>query len=282
MTAFIKWFGLCLALASLTAQSNDINQSITQGVRSADSEQGGFLDVGLGIGIYRNPIYGYPEGNRAGNLLTQTGAYLNINGRYQYKDFFVEAFSESVSGFNLGYRLLNDESWAAEAILSPIFGYLGKDDSDDWQNLREREGDFAAGVRLSYYRNANIFQVRLLSDISGQHYGESASLFVGRSWQKRNWNYHALLGATYTSAAVYNHFLGVSEQEAANNSDLTAYQAGAGVDFTFEIGVAYPISEDWVFRSNYRYLSLADAVADSPLTVRDDAHILLTSLSYVF
>jgi outer membrane scaffolding protein for murein synthesis (MipA/OmpV family) len=261
------------------AQAGDLGREIRSGTMAPDNQNGGYFSLGVGIGVVQHTIYGYPEDNQDDDGLSGI-AYLNLNGRYQYNNWFIEAYSESVHDFNMGYTLLDDDKWSVDFILSPSFSYLGEDSSDDWKELKERDGDLGAGFRVNHYTPDYILQFRLLSDISGTHGGQNASAFIGKNWQIRNWNFHSLVGVTYNSADALDYYFGIEESEVSD--EFSRFDASGGLDLTIELGLAYPISEDWVFRAGYRYMRLPNEIADSPLILRQDFQLLATSINYVF
>lgn len=266
---------LCLA--------EDISNSVRSGQASAESAEGGYLDIGLGVGFFSSPIYAYPHNNKPDSATYEPLVYVNINGRYQYKNFFVEAYSEGIYAFNLGYKVWHNRDWSVDIIGSQVHADVG-DEEEHWQEtgLNVREADFNLGIRLNYYQPRYVLQFNLLRDISDTHNGFIASVLAGKSWQVRNTNLHLLSGLSYKSQAVGNYYLGISEKEAQQSDQFDAYQAGAGGEFNFEAGVTYPVNENWVLRGFYRYTQFLSGVRNSPLLIRTEGQILATSISYVF
>ncbi|NQY37833.1 MAG: MipA/OmpV family protein [Alteromonadaceae bacterium] len=56
------------------------------------------------------------------------------------------------------------------------------------------------------------------------------------------------------------------------------------MSFSTELGVTYPISENWVFKATARAATISDEITDSPYYQNKDslATSFRTSLSYVF
>lgn len=278
----VKQAGLALLilLIGFPLLAADINRELQQGGMTPENRNGGYLDIGLGVGMMQNPIYGIPEGNDAGESNWHPMVYVNINGRYQYRNFYVEANSEAVHGFNMGYNFYDDGTWTADILFSHSFDGFGPDDSEDWEGFSQRHPDLGAGFRFGYYNPNYICQFRFQQDVSGAHGGQNASIFFGKSWQVRNWNYHALVGVTYYSSKLLDYYFGIDESEAKEGFPAT--RASAGYMLDAEIGLAYPLAEDWVFRAGYRYGRLPNNATDSALVVRENYQILATSLNYVF
>jgi len=258
----------------------DIITEIRSGDMHAGVTDGGYLDLGLGLSYTNGYVYGYPDNNldsqSGGNLYS----YVNVNGSYNYRGLFVEVYSESINGLTLGYNFHNGKKWTFDLIGTQAYGYLGKQDSEAWQDLNERNGSLDLGLRASYYHSAYIIQFHVLADVSNNYNSQTASAYIGKNWQRRNWNFHALFGLNYHSSKAANYYLGVEENEASLR--FPAYQGKGGIETTAEVGLAYPVSEQWVFRAGYRYRLLPAGITDSPLVTNKGMHLLSSSLSYVF
>ena len=111
--------------------------------------------------------------------------------------------------------------------------------------------------------------------------GQYASARVGRSWQYRNWNFHAMAGIEYLDSELSLRTFGVTAAE-ARRSYFPQYDPGATGQIETEIGVTYPMSERWVFRATARHRFMADAVSESPLFDNSSQSSLMFSVSCVF
>lgn len=268
-TDVLKLLLLATALqlvSSTTTAATDIGRDIRG---EATLEDGGYLELSLGTVTYDSALIGA----RNKDIVS-----FFINGRYQWNGMFIEAFSEGRIGTNLGYNFWNPGDWSLDAILSrkgQAFDFVKSDELKGLQ-ASDRGADYLPGVRATRYIDDYSLQLTALGK-SNRHY---LSTFVGRHWQTRNWNLHTLLGAEYNSAAIVDRYYGVNEGEASEL--FSAYSAGAGTTLSMEVGVTYPISEDWVFRSTAKYLKLPDSVADSPITDQDSESMLSVNLSYIF
>ncbi|WP_016954682.1 MipA/OmpV family protein [Catenovulum agarivorans] len=286
MQLFKFYLSCVLAVATLSSplQADDISHSVRGGASIPADQNGGFLDLGLGISYYKSPLWGYPEDNIDQDFGWAPEFYLNINGRYQYKGFFIEAYAEGINGFNMGYNLVSDSTWSVDIIGAPVhYGMGDDDDNKTWKNskLKPREGDFNLGIRANYAHPDYMVEVRLLQDISGSHDGHTISTLLGKNWQQRNLNLHLLAGLVYHSKHAGEYYFNVSPEEASET--ISAYSdAKAGLGANAEFGLTYPIKEDWVWRGFYRYTKILSGVDDSPLLVHDEAHIFASSVSYVF
>jgi outer membrane protein len=265
--------GLLGVLISTATLSADIAHSIRNNTEEKTTTEN-YLELGLGVAVGRGPSLTDDDNSWA-------AAYWIINGSYNWKGLFIEKYGESNDPLLLGYNAYESENWSLDLVVGPRFGGLHFNDRFD--ALDDRNSSTMFGGRLTGYIGKNVLQFSLKHDISGNSHGTIASALVGRNWQIRNWNFHSLLGLQVSDSRITDYYRGVSVEE-AQRSEFTAYDAGSSVSVNAEVGVTYPISEDWVFRSTVRARTIDDSMMDSPLylTPRNNAVGLSTSLSYVF
>ncbi|MGP1609754.1 MAG: MipA/OmpV family protein, partial [Burkholderiales bacterium] len=110
--------------------------------------------------------------------------------------------------------------------------------------------------------------------------GNYGSARLGKSWQYRNWNFHAMGGIEYFDTKFAQRMVGVDSVEAT--LAFPQYSPGSYAQFEGEVGVTYPMTENWVFRATIRHTLLPDAVTDSPLYEDNYATSFFTSFNYVF
>lgn len=250
---------------------------IGRGLRDTDSvsdPQANYFEVGIGLSSYDGPQIRGQEKN-------DLRVVPIINGRYQWHGVFVENFAEASDGLVLGYNAYNADAWSLDLMLTSK--HSGVDaDNNELEGIRPRR-DIVAGARLSGYAGDYLWQLQGWHDVSQRHDGFGASALVGRSWQLKNWNLHAVTGAGYRSSKVLDYYYGVSSDQALV-SGIGEYSVGGGVQYSAEVGLTYPVSERWVFRSTARYTLLPGGLADSPLLDSNErgAVSLLSSITYVF
>lgn len=257
----------------------DIAGEVRAGDDSPEMSDGGFLEVGLMGKVQRDP-------GASDRWDEDPSVGLLIAGEYRYKGLFVEAVNGSPDGLNLGYKLWSDDQWTIDLIgLNATTGDLKDMDRNLHATQRviwllERDPALTgAGVRITRYFDDYIFQYRLLDDIWYDH-GTYSTARLGRSWQYRNWNFHGIVGAEYLDSSYSLRMFGVSAAEATNG--FPQYSPGSTVSYEAEVGVTYPVSEHWVFRSTLRHNFFPGAVTDGPLFDDRSATTFLTSFSYVF
>jgi len=103
---------------------------------------------------------------------------------------------------------------------------------------------FTIGGRLSGYLGDNMEQFTVNQRATGDHDGTTVSALIGRNWQVGDWNFHGIVGAEYASEKLNDYYVGVSEGQAVSTR-FDAYEAGARLSFSAEVGVTYSFAEDW-------------------------------------
>lgn len=260
-----------LQLVSTAVWAADIARDVRISGSSPYSEDGGFFEIGSSQAFKTRPIIGEDDSFTI-NLF--------LSGRYQKNGFFIEAIEDSFTFLSLGYNVWNNDVWSVDLIGSSLNSDFIDNGSEELDGIEEKGADFLIGGRATGYFGNNIIQMNLLGDVSSTHDGIIASVEGGRSWQVRNWNYHALLGIRYNSKKVANYYFGVLPQEAS--STIPAFTAKAGSIITADIGVTYPISEHWVFRSSAQLEYLTENLRDSPIVDGNYGTRFSTTFSYVF
>ncbi|NRA60202.1 MAG: MipA/OmpV family protein [Psychrobium sp.] len=268
-----------LATLSTSAFAEDISYSLRNS-SSNINQDGGYLELGIGA-EFSNTAH-----------LTDTkdwsaSGHLVLNGRYQWKGLFIEAYGASQDPLTIGYNAINYKNWSFDIVSGPkntgVSGDLDDRFSGRFSGLDERKLDFMVGGRLTGYYDGAIVQFRVQKDVTNKHGGINATALYGKSWQLKNWNVHGLVGLAYNSKDVNDYYLGVNSQEAAR-TNFSEYKGKDSVIFTSEIGVTYPVSESWVFRATAKYAHKPKAIDNSPLWAKTQNNevSLISSITYVF
>lgn len=260
---------------------------IAHEVRNGGSSPGHNSYFELGAVTYIHTEYKTPK-NPEKEINTNAGVSLIIGGAYHYKGLFLEAAYGSFDGLNIGYNLWSNNGWSVDLLAASVRGGLTSDndikvgDSDQIRSnkLLDRNTFYSgAGVRVTGYLGDYIMQYRLVSDTHGGN-GISSSIRMGRHWQIQNWNFHGVAGIEYKSKKTNNYLWGISQAQATER--FSEYEADAGFSPHAELGLAYPMSENWVFRTFARYEYLSSEAKDSPLVEKDYIVNLNVSINYVF
>ena len=272
--------GLCLAIATIgytTASSAaDISHSLRNNTE-IHSEPEDYLELGLSAQVGKWPSFTELDDDE------YFGLGVVVNGSYNWQGLFIDFFGESQTPLVIGYNAYNNANWSLDLVLTPTGNDVGADLDDRFAGIDERKNSLMLGGRATGYLAGNTVQLSVSHDVTNKHNGVSASALVGRNWQYRNWNVHGMIGLNYSNASFVDYYLGVSEQEAAR-TNFSVYNGKATLRFTTEVGVTYPLTENWVFRATSRYGSLVNQERDTPLLLnnRSDVVSLSTSISYVF
>ncbi|WP_394388965.1 MipA/OmpV family protein [Shewanella woodyi] len=275
-------FLLVLAFAPQISRASDIANSVV-GREDNRLVNGGYFELGASVyGVNKIDVRQTDHQTVQPSLL--------LSGMYQYKGLFVEMLHQSQDGINLGYNFWNSENWSLDLLVANLQSSWARPEGIDPKMLNEASRDLylmsedsiyvGAGFRATrYWDDHYVFQYRIVSDYyDGQ--GLQSSARLGKSWQVRNWNFHALASVEYASATLNNHLFGVSSDEATTR--FPEYHPDSSFHYGMEFGIAYPLSESLVFRAMYRFNVLSDEVTDSPFNQAGHVSFFNASISYVF
>jgi MipA family protein len=276
INCFLAFIMMSLLAPALWAA--DLSADIRKGAGDPHAGDGNYLELGFSIGVINTPFYAMAPDIEAGKY--ELSGSLDVNFHYQYKDFFVEAFSQSLEQFTLGYNFADGEHWALDLVALEQHEEISKDINDDLEGIKKRRADYMFGPRGTGYFGNYIVQLHALTDISETHGGQVYSLKFARHWQYKNWNFHGIISESYRSGRVVDYYFSVQPEDATEK--FYAFDADAGFIHTFELGATYPLSQKWVFRGLLRHVELERQWVGSPLVVQGYGDLLITSFSYVF
>ncbi|CAM2811012.1 MipA/OmpV family protein [Vibrio rarus] len=267
-------------VASFFVSATDISNSVTQGSRH---DNGGYFEIG-------GNVLGTNQFDVRQTDHKDIEPLLLISGVYQYKGLFVEMVHLSQDGINLGYNFWNSEHWSLDFLAANISSTWYRSDNVDLSKLNQAQRNahlmsddsyyIGAGLRATRYWDDNyVFQFRAVSDYK-ENLGLQSTARLGKSWLVRNWNLYALGSVIYSSSKLTRNIYGVTSEEATDQ--FYQYKPSSAFSYGLEVGAAYPISQDVVFRSTYRIVSFSDEIADSPFSRADYSSLFNVSISYVF
>ena len=262
-------------MISSNCYSNDISHNVRSNIQQ-ESDSENYLEMGI---MHRVT----DESTFIGRSHYSNTSFF-VNGSYSWNGLFVESYSESGHGVVFGYDVFSNNDWSLDIIATTDWGKASFENNGRYND----DSALTVGARLSGYLGNNTLQFAINQDATGDHNGTTISALIGRSWQFRNWNFHGIIGAEYASAKLNHFYAGVSKEQAEyltnSGKEFSAYNAGASVHFSTELGVTYPISEDWVFRATARAVTRPSEITDSPRYPNMDslATSFRTSISYVF
>jgi len=279
MNKKIIW--LCTTILLMLAKpalAGDLSSDVRKGANDSHANDGNYFEMEFGMVAYDVLIKGVPEDsdyNKVNNSLT-----LVFNMHFQYKNWFIENFSQSLESFTFGYHFTDGDGWSLDAVALGQHPEISQSMSHDLKGIKKREGDFMSGLRATGYYGNYIVQLHALTDISDTHYGQVYSAKVARHWQYKNWNFHAILGSSYRTEKVADYYFSVQPEDVTDK--FPEFHAQAGFTKVLEVGATYPISQKWVFRSLVRHVELDHQWAGSPIIASDQGNMIAGSLSYVF
>lgn len=248
----------------------DVARDVRDGRQDLGNPNGGFFEIGPRLDFSSIPVDGADDYHLS----------LHIGGYYRFKRFFVDIAAESHSRVQFGYSAYAGPQWSIELLGASSEAGIDSRLSDELEDIDERPGGVNFGVRVTAYPGSLIAQFEALSDISGLHDGFTMTGSIARNWLVRNWNVHAILGARYYSAAYTDYIFGIDEDEATLR--FPQFTAGTSHTFVTEIGVSYPLSEYWVFRTTARYWALSDSISRSPFLNDNDFVEVASSMMFVY
>lgn len=285
-----SWAILMVMGLSIPALAADIGDEIRRSGQPLGDYNGGYLEVFASAGCGHSALVSGDTDTAEGNSGCGTG--WGLGGEYRYKGLFFEATSKGQDGANIGYTLWSNPGWSVDLLALSAAGkiYDRKDQIDsETPGLSEPVRNHAilhrdtwhagTGMRVTHYFGPNIVQFRLITDVHDGN-GVISTARLGRAWQVRNWNFHGLGSLIYRSAKTNQYLFGVSELEQTER--FPVYQPGSSVDASFEMGVTYPLSEHWVFRSQLRFSPILSSIRKSPLIGDNWAGSVGAAISYVF
>lgn len=144
------------------------------------------------------------------------------------------------------------------------------------EGIQTRNKDERAGLRITgFFENSQLQAI--YSPVSKNKDGSDgieASISYSYSWQIRNWNVYSNLGVQYRSKEVTPY-------------DLVSYidddlSTSAGLSYSAEVGVEYPLTTDWVVGGFVGYNALSDRTVVSRTDNVEDGYRAGVLLTYVF
>lgn len=259
-TPFSTTFALIIT-ATLSAQAIADDQTsgiISDAINPGDSNSRWVL--GGSVGAYNNPLAG--EGSEY---------YLSPDVEYRGERFFLK-------GAEAGVSLYQQPEYSVGLVLTGNGSLLA--DKDDYKGnvrlagLKERDDTLDAGFYFIHRSDAGRLKLTVLDEVTGEHHGQSADVNFIFDYKLHSWNINPVVGATWMSEDMVNHFYGVSATEA--NSHRSAYQGDSAINLYAGIRGRYDITDHWDVTASATYVRLGSGIADSSI-VEDDG-ILVSSL----
>lgn len=213
-----------------------------------------------------------------------------VSGMYRYQWLFVEMLHQSQDGINLGFSVWNTDNWSLDVLMANLQSSWTRPGKIDPSILDEAKPNaylmselsiyVGAGFRATGYWDDNyVFQYTIVGDYYDNQ-GIKSTARLGKSWLLSNWNFHVLGSIEYSSATFNRYLFGISDVEATEL--FPEYRPDSSLSYGMTLGVAYPLSENFVFRAMYRLNILPKEVTDSPFNQAGYVSFFNASISYVF
>lgn len=128
------------------------------------------------------------------------------------------------------------------------------------EGIQTRNEDERAGLRMTgFYENSQLQMIYSPVSRNGEGSdGIETSISYSYNWQFRNTNFYTNLGVQYRSKEVTPYGM-----QNWLEDDLST---SAGISYSAEVGVEYPLTTDWVIGSYVGY----NALSDRSIAVRQD------------
>lgn len=264
---------LCLTLMlsySGYLWSADISRDVRAGREDESVEFDGYLEISGSYIYNKMPIPGAD---------TQIGT-IGLGGHLRYKRFFIDAYAESYNQFQLGLNAYSGSSWSFDILAAVSEHGVDSELNRELKLFTDRDAASLLGARATGYLGSTIVQFEALQDISDVHNGSLITATLAKQWLFHNWNFHALVGARYESARSLDYQFGIDPDEAT--AVYPAYEAKSGTTFVSEAGLTYPLSENFIFTSTFRWWELPSAVVGSPFVTNDSYVTFTNTITFVY
>jgi len=261
MKKILQHFSLNLLIGLSTISSAQLyaDELINEAPEQAQEDRnGGFLKLGYGYKFEESPYE---------NEVNHFSMFLN--GRYQWNGLFVEASygaNERNEGLSIGYNFYNTDNWDFDVSTINAHGEIHAEIRDQEKILSQHfDNTDMIGLRATGNFDQTTVQFMLAPYAIDSDYDDAiyASMWLGRSWQVKNWELHGSIGLEYRSQEMLDHYYGISAEEATEH--FGPYEADAGIDVTAQISASYPISANILFESYFKYTDFASSISNSPV-----------------
>ncbi len=265
----IKAILLSLLCVSLPGYAADIARDVREG-REDESVHGGYIELGVTVNYQDFPVPGTQK----------FGGAISLGGHYRFKRFFIDAYAESYSQFQVGLNAYSGQNWSVDLLVAASEFGAQSELNKTLEEFTNRQPGTNVGVRATGYSGPLILQIELMRDVTGAHGGQLLTATIARQWLFHNWNIHALAGLRYESSESLDYQFGISENQAT--SEYPAYDAKAGSTAVVEFGLTYPLNEFFIYKTTARYWRFPESVANSPFITDDGYYTIVNSMNLVY
>ena len=236
----------------------------------SDTEDGGFFEFTAGIVALDSRYVDAPK---------DIGSVADIRFRYYWNNFFLEYEGYKGLGFpGVGYNFYNQNTWMFDVFITEIHPAILWEDDGHVENgvINEQDGligitpkdsDDRISLRATHFiddKTALRIVIAPMSDLKEMKEDSPyLAVWYGKTWQHQNINFHTTLNAQYYSSDILNHYYGVEGEDISDKFE--SYSAQGGISLSAELGMAYPLTKDWLLESSLKLTRLPDSIYNSPL-----------------
>jgi outer membrane protein len=223
MNTTVKTLSIAIAALSFANISSASSDSFAPG--DSDSKWVVGLGTTVGTNVYRG------EDNLG---------IIYPNVEYRGERFF---FKDG----QLGFSALQMGNFSGGLLLSSDISFLSDkgeySDNKTLAGLKERDGTLEGGFYINHSTNMGRLKLTVLSDVAGEHDGQTVSLNYTGNMEMAGWNINPYVGATWASEDKINHHFGVSADEA--NTYRAAYQGKSSSSVFAGVRGRYEFTKNW-------------------------------------
>ncbi|OUS25377.1 hypothetical protein A9Q98_12465 [Thalassotalea sp. 42_200_T64] len=246
-------------LLAITDDNGSDSNSNAVIATETESPSGGYLKIGYG---YKSEVGPYEDEVQGGSLF--------VSGFHQLESgFFIEASygaNELEQGLNLGYNFYNSEHWNFDILTVEAHGDIEYHIVNDVTSIKDKKDNSGMlGFRTTGISEQTIVQFTIAPYSFNDEYddGVYASMWAAQTWQIKNWELYASAGIEYRSENILDYYYSTSEE--LEDFGFPHYEADDGYNVIGQVGASYPVSENVLFETYFRYTDIADSISDSPI-----------------
>lgn len=186
----------------------------------------------------------------------------------------------SIFGPYVSYKLYNINNIDISLALSPVFEGYDESDSDIFRGMDDRDFSLAAGVDLSYKKDAWRIKISAVHDILSRYDGYQIQPNISRSFRFGPYMIEPSIGVTYFDSHYVDYYYGVQ----ANEAIAERPQFSGEESLSTQLGIAlvsYQLFKGMT-RIQLRNTFYDDKITDSPLVEEDSSISLLFTYSNTF
>lgn len=215
-------------------------------IAQVDAGQWGVGLVGAG---YRPPIQGVNE---------EAGLWPFVS--YQSERL-------SIDFQQITYQVVQTDGFEARLLGQLRMQGYEAGDSRALVGMRDRDLSFDLGAGATVDTQWGLFDVQLVTDVSGRHKGQEISLTYAVPIVHQSWLFMPSIGLVCQSQNLVDYYYGVRQAEARPNRP--AYSGATAINSFVELAVNYELDASWSMFGGVNYTRLDQEIRSSPIVTRN-------------